>query len=52
VVEGIFGVSAGLDGSIAAAPRFGDFDPDARLLRLPYQGRLYDVNRAGITPSR
>ena len=48
VVEGIFGVDASLDAGITAKPQFDDFDPNARLLGLGYQGHLYDVDRNGI----
>jgi hypothetical protein len=48
VIESIFGVRAGLRGGITASPQFGVFDPDARLRNLRYQGRLYDVDHAGV----
>ncbi|MGH2808938.1 MAG: MGH1-like glycoside hydrolase domain-containing protein [Actinomycetota bacterium] len=48
IVEGLFGVDAGLDG-IRAAPRFASFE--GRLTNLPYRGRLYDVDAAGLHES-
>lgn len=51
VVEGIFGVAASLTDGITANPQFDSFDPDAQLLGLGYQGRLYDVDRNGIRES-
>jgi hypothetical protein len=50
VIEGVFGVSAGLDG-LRATPRLADLDPDARLRNLRHHGRLYDVDRNGIRPA-
>lgn len=48
IIEGLFGVRPTLDGGISAAPQFGPFDPDARLLNLHHQGSLYNVTRDGI----
>jgi hypothetical protein len=48
VIGSIFGVRAGLDGSISATPAFGSLDPDARLTGLRFRGALYDVDRDGI----
>lgn len=45
IVEGLFGVDAGLDG-ITATPRFASFDGSLR--NLPYRGRLYDVDGSGL----
>jgi hypothetical protein len=47
-VEAIFGVEAHLDGRLDAHPRFGPFDPGARLVHLPHHGRLYTVDRSGL----
>ncbi len=49
VIEGIFGVRATPGGGISAQPRFGSFDPDARLVDLAYQGKLYTVTRDGLS---
>jgi hypothetical protein len=48
VVEGVFGVEAGLDGELRASPVLDDWDADARLTDLQYQGRLYTVDRDGV----
>lgn len=48
VVEGVFGVQAGLDGRLAATPELDEWDEDARLVDLQYQGRLYTVDRDGV----
>ncbi len=48
IIESIFGVEASLASGVRAEPRFGAFDPDARLRNLAHQGRLYDVTRNGI----
>ncbi|MCA1832071.1 MAG: hypothetical protein ABR548_02840 [Actinomycetota bacterium] len=49
IVEGLFGVSASLDG-ITATPRLDYFD--GRLRNLSYQGRYYDVDASGIKQVR
>lgn len=48
VIEGVFGVEAGLGGNLTANPVLDDWDPDARLTDLQYQGRLYTVDRDGV----
>ena len=48
VLESIFGIVAGFDGTITATPRLDAFDPAAVLTNVPYQGRLYTVDRDGI----
>ena len=48
IIESIFGVRAGLDGKIEAAPQFGPFDPKAELENLTFQGKRYRVTRKGI----
>ncbi|MCA1840291.1 MAG: hypothetical protein ABR507_02360 [Actinomycetota bacterium] len=48
-IESIFGITAGLD-SITAEPRFGAFDPDARLVGIGHQGRMYDADKRGLHP--
>jgi hypothetical protein len=50
VVEGIFGVRAGLDGTVDASPQLEGLDVDARLTGLVIGGRSYDVDRDGIRP--
>ncbi|MEM8681203.1 MAG: hypothetical protein AAGF97_17795, partial [Planctomycetota bacterium] len=50
VIEGLFGVRATPGAGISAQPQFGDdFDPEARLVDLEYQGRRYTVTREGLT---
>ncbi len=51
VIESIFGVRAGFDGTIEAQPAFGSLDRDARLRGLRFQGALYDVDARGIFPA-
>lgn len=48
VIEGLFGVKAGLDGTLEASPLVASFDPDARLTNLPYQGANYNVDGTGV----
>jgi len=50
IVEGLFGVTATLDGKILARPQFSSFDPGAELLNLRYQGKLFNVGRDGVRP--
>lgn len=49
VVEGIFGVQAGLK-NITATPAFFGFDRDSRLTNLRHHGKLYTVDRSGLSP--
>lgn len=48
VVEGLFGVSAELDGSVSAAPQLAGIDPEARLRNVRVGDRLVDVDAAGV----
>lgn len=48
IIESIFGVRATLNDGITATPVFGKFDPDARLRGLAYQGRQFEITRAGL----
>jgi hypothetical protein len=52
VIDAIFGVRATLNEGITARPQFGEgngqFDRDAVLRNLRYQGRTYTVTRKGI----
>ena len=48
VVENIFGVSAGLFGTINARPNFGPFDAAAELRNLRYQGKTYTATKRGL----
>jgi len=48
IIESIFGVEASMSNGIKANPDFGQFDPKAELKNIPYQGKLYHVNKKGI----
>jgi hypothetical protein len=47
VLEGVFGLEIGLDGTVTADPQVAQLDPDARLLGLRLGSRSYDVTAAG-----
>lgn len=47
VVQSVFGVQIGLDGSVTASPQLEGLDPDARLVGLRVQGRTWDVDATG-----
>ena len=47
IIESLFGVEATLTDGLVANPQFSDFDPDARLVNLRYQGADYEVTREG-----
>ena len=49
IIESIFGVRATFKDGITATPQFGEFDPNAVLRNLSYQGKQYIVSRNGIT---
>ncbi len=51
ILESLFGVQAGLFGTIEARPDFGLFDPRAELRRLCYQGRDYIASASGVRPA-
>ena len=48
ILESVFGINAGMDGTLSANPNLEAFDAGARLVDLPYRGRLYTVDRTGI----
>jgi hypothetical protein len=48
IIESIFGVKAQLGGGISASPNFSDFDPNAELHSLVYQGKRYHVTKQGL----
>lgn len=52
VVQSVFGVRIGLDGSVTAAPQLEGLDPDARLVGLRVQGRTWDVDATGAHERR
>ena len=47
IVQSVFGVTIGLDGSVTATPQLEGLDADARLVGLRVQGRTWDVDRDG-----
>ncbi len=48
IVDSIFGIDAGLFGTISAKPQFGKFDPNARLRNINYQGKLFSATKDGV----
>ena len=48
IIESIFGVQASLFNGITAIPQFGEFDSNAKLINLSYQGKLYNVDKNGL----
>ncbi|MCA0250687.1 MAG: hypothetical protein LCH76_00065 [Actinobacteria bacterium] len=51
VIQGVFGLSVGVDGELTAEGHLDAFDPAARLRGVPIRGRLWDVDAEGIRPS-
>ena len=51
IVDSLFGVNAGLFGTITAKPQFGKFDPNAELRNINYQGKRYTAGRNGVRPA-
>lgn len=51
VVENLFGIHAGLFGTIEAQPAFGLFDARAELRNINYQGKTYVATQHGIKPA-
>ncbi len=47
VIDSIFGADLTLDDGIRVSSRLQDFDPGARLLHLPYQGKQFTVSQSG-----
>jgi hypothetical protein len=52
IVDSIFGVNAGLFGTITARPQFGKLDPRAELRNINYQGKQYVADRNGVHPRK
>jgi len=50
VVDSIFGINAGLFGTITAKPQFGKLDPRAELRNVNYQGKRYVADKNGVRP--
>jgi hypothetical protein len=48
IVDSIFGVNAGLFGTITAKPQFGKLDPRAELRNINYQGKKYTAGKNGV----
>lgn len=48
IVDSIFGINAGLFGTITAKPQFGKFDANARLVNINYQGKRYVADKNGV----
>lgn len=48
IVDSLFGINAGLFGSITSKPQFGPFDAKAELRNINYQGKRYVANRNGV----
>jgi hypothetical protein len=48
VIESIFGVALGPDGSVTARPVLEHFDPEARLIGLRIAGVTYDADADGV----
>ncbi|MCP9493897.1 MAG: glycoside hydrolase family 92 protein [Pyrinomonadaceae bacterium MAG19_C2-C3] len=51
IVDSLFGVQAGLSGSLTAKPNFGAFDARAELRNLSYQGRTFHASVNGVRPA-
>jgi len=50
IVDSLFGINAGLFGSIIAKPQFGRFDPNAQLRYINYQGKMHVADKNGVRP--
>jgi hypothetical protein len=44
----VFGINAGLFGSITAKPQFGRLEPRAELRNINYQGKRYVADKGGV----
>jgi hypothetical protein len=51
IVDSVFGINAGLFGSITAKPQFGRLDPRAELRNINYQGKRYVADKNGVRPA-
>lgn len=51
IVDSLFGISAGLFGSITSKPQFGPFDAKAELRNINYQGKRYIADKNGVRAS-
>jgi hypothetical protein len=48
IVDSVFGIDAGLFGTISAKPQFGKLDPRAELRNINYQGKRYVADKNGV----
>lgn len=51
IVDSLFGVNAGLFGTITAKPQFGKIDARSELRNINYQGKTYTATKSGIKPA-
>jgi hypothetical protein len=51
VVDSIFGINAGLFGTITSRSQFGTFDANAQLRNINYQGKRFTADKSGVKPS-
>lgn len=51
IVDSIFGINAGLFGTITAKSQFGKLDPRAELRNINYQGNRYIADKSGVRPA-
>ena len=49
VIDSIFGANLGLFGGLKAQPKLKDFDVNARLVNVRYQGKKYAISGSGAT---
>lgn len=48
IVDSLFGINAGLFGGISGKSQFGNFDPNAQLRNINYQGKSYVADKSGV----
>jgi hypothetical protein len=51
IIESIFGADLSLNDGLKAQPRLADFDSEAKLLNLNYQGKSYNLTQQGAQRS-
>jgi hypothetical protein len=51
VIEAMFGLRVGWDGTVTANPQLAEVDPGARLRGLVIRGQVYDVDSSGLHPA-
>ncbi|HWF66666.1 MAG TPA: hypothetical protein VN670_05150 [Acidobacteriaceae bacterium] len=52
VIDSIFGADLRLHDGIRVTSRLEHFDPRARLVNLPYQGKNFSISRNGVEPDQ